>query len=556
MKKQLPFLLSLIILCSIRISAQQTIGLFLNDAESVNGYTLFASGRVTYLIDNCGHLINSWESDFVSNTSNYLLENGNLLRTSRVAGSFTGGGSAGRLELFSWEGDLLWSYNYATPEYHHHHDVEPLPNGNILILAWEAKTKDEGIEEGRDPNTIGGPGVWPERIVEVEMVGTNDINVVWEWHAWDHLVQDFDVTKNNYGVVEDHPELIDVNYGQLTGSFPVGSPDWIHANAIDYHPELDQIAISSRHFDEIWIIDHSTTTAEAVGHTGGNSGKGGDLLYRWGNPEVYKRGTENEQTLWGQHNITWILEEGHPHYGKLLVFNNGLGRPGGNSSSIDIWAPPIDVDGNYMIDDVNPFGPAQVEWTYDQPGFFSANISGVHSLPGGNLFVCEGSSGHFFEITLNGEIVWDYINPVSASNGPQTQTNPPAQNATFRATRYPAHYAAFENIDLTPGDPIELNPLPSDCVIFNGPVFSGEEKTWHGAWLRENPVNDQLALVNETNGLVNIEVFDLTGKHILTQKTVNREIVINVIGWVEGFYVLRVSNADYTQSFTQKFVKN
>ena len=125
--------------------------------------------------------------------------------------------------------------------------------------------------------------------------------IVWEWHAWDHLIQDFDSTKANYGVVADHPELIDVNY--FTNN---GNPDWMHANAIDYNENLDQVVISNPEFNEIWIIDHSTTTAQAAGSTGGSAGRGGDLIYRWGNPMTYGHGDSTDIQLHYQHNPNWI----------------------------------------------------------------------------------------------------------------------------------------------------------------------------------------------------------------------------------------------------------
>ena len=77
--------------------------------------------------------------------------------------------------------------------------------------------------------------------------------------------------------------------------------------------------------NEIYIIDHSTTTLEASEHSGGNSGMGGDILYRWGNPEAYRAGTNNDQKLFGQHDVQWI-ESNRPNSGELIVFNNGNGR--------------------------------------------------------------------------------------------------------------------------------------------------------------------------------------------------------------------------------------
>ncbi len=553
--KKLIFLSFFSLLVSSQTQAQPTVGLFLNDSLSVNGYVLFGSGKTAYLIDNCGNVVHTWESNFTSNTAMYLLENGDLLRTSRIPGSFNGGGTAGRIERFNWDGDLLWAYNYSSPEYHLHHDIEPLPNGNFLLIAWEARTMEEAIEAGRNPSNINSSGIWPEQIVEIEMVGDNDINLVWGWYLWDHLVQDFDSTKANYGVVADHPELVNVNFGGNGSGFPGGGVDWIHLNAVDYHPELDQIALSSRHFSEVWIIDHSTTTAEAAGHTGGNSGMGGDLLYRWGNPRAYDRGGDDEQTLYRQHDFRWILEENHPHYGKVMVFNNGSGRPGGNYSSIDIWTPPTDQEGNYQIADDAPFGPTDIDWTFEELGFYSATISGVHPLPNDNLFICEGNDGRFFEVTLDGEIVWEYINPVNAIFGPVSQGDPP-NSTVFRATRYPTDFPAFEGKDLTPGGPLELDPWPSDCVIYDGtPVSSSEALALQGAWLRNNPVGETLMVVNETGGRVNIEIWDMTGRLVESAMSADYQIALDASNWMPGFYLLRISDEKRTQYISQKFVR-
>jgi hypothetical protein len=74
--------------------------------------------------------------------------------------------------------------------------------------------------------------------------------VVWQWHVWDHLVQDYSSSKANYGVVAQHPELIDANG---TG---IKIPEfWNHLNGIDYNAQLDQIMISIRGNSELFVID-------------------------------------------------------------------------------------------------------------------------------------------------------------------------------------------------------------------------------------------------------------------------------------------------------------
>ena len=154
-----------------------------------------------------------------------------------------------------------------------HHDIEPMPNGNILVNAWGEITREEAEALGRDPSSLNGNVLFDEIIMEIDP-NTND--VVWEWKASDHLIQTFDTGKPNWvGNPSAWQGRIDLNYiGDSSNA-----RDWLHFNGVDYNEELDQIMVSSPTFGEFWIIDHSTTTEEAAGHTGGIYGQGGDILY-------------------------------------------------------------------------------------------------------------------------------------------------------------------------------------------------------------------------------------------------------------------------------------
>lgn len=461
------FVVLLFLFLSLLVSQEQTMGLFINQPQSYNGYTLFAPNRYTktYLINNNGLEINSWQSAFVPGQAVYFLENGNLLRTGRPNDpGFNSGGFGGLVEEFSWEGNLVWQFFYSTDEYRQHHDIEYLPNGNVLIIAWELKTAADAIAAGRKPSLLNDGELWPDHLIEVEPTSDSGGNIVWEWHVWDHLIQDHDPTKDNYGVVEEHPELIDINYPPA----PVGgNADWNHINSIDYNEYFDQIILSVHNLNEIWIIDHSTTTEEAAGHSGGNSGMGGDIMYRWGNPQAYDAGTSEDQILFGQHDAQWI-KEGLPGEGNILIYNNGMNRPDGEYSSIEEIVTPVDNEGNYPTPETGEsFPPETTIWSYqaDPPtDFYSKNISGAQRMPNGNTLICEGAYGTFFEVTPDSQIVWLYVNPVT-EEGPliQGEMIPPLnpdgwKNNVFKIRRYPGDYPGFDGITLVPGDPIEIYP--------------------------------------------------------------------------------------------------
>ncbi|KYK19972.1 hypothetical protein AYK24_04485 [Thermoplasmatales archaeon SG8-52-4] len=365
------------------------------------GQILFApmQSTFTYLLESNKEINHTWPSSYTPGEAVYLLEDGSILRAIKL--SLAGGGAGGGVQRITWEGDLIWDFRYNTDDYLSHHDIEPLPNGNILMIAWETMTRAEALDAGRDPNKLFGNYLWPDHVIEVEPTGPSSGDIVWEWHAWDHMIQDYDSDKKNYGVVEDHPELIDINFGSSTN-------DWMHSNSIDYHPEFDQIILSVHNFNEIWVIDHSTTTEEAAGHTGGNSGMGGDILYRWGNPRAYKRGSITDQKFFGQHDASWV-EPGCPGEGNILVFNNGNGRPGVDYSSIDEIVPPVDESGNYEITIGEPFGPDEQIWIYNTD-FYAWYIGGAQRMPNGNTLICTGPTGKILDVNYDKEIVWQYQN--------------------------------------------------------------------------------------------------------------------------------------------------
>jgi len=440
-------------------SAQtQTVGVFTNTENSYDGYTLYAPipGFDTYLINNCGEVVNEWTSDYRIGLSAYLLEDGSLLRTGQLPSyadhPFSGGGTGGRVERFSWDGDLIWFIDWADDEHHHHHDIEMLPSGNILLISWEGHSYEEALEMGKNTNQTENP-VWCCQIVEIEPTGSEGGNVVWSWSAWDHLVQDTDPAKPNYGVISDFPRKFNINYSNGNGpNQGAVNSDWMHCNSVDYNADLDQIMISSAKLCEFWIIDHSLTTEEAATEAG-------DLLYRWGNPEAYNRGTATDQKLYHQHDAHW-MDEG------VMLYNNGKNRPEGEYSTVEIFELPQMENGVYPINSDEPFMPTSNSWQYPQefdPEFYSQNISGATRLPNGNTLICEGGSGHLFEIMPDEEVVWSYISPITAF-GPTTQGSDPGNTSVFRTYRYAFDYPAFVGRDMTPGDVIELNSWNWGCT--------------------------------------------------------------------------------------------
>ena len=534
---------------SLNLFSQQTVGLFNYQSSTEEGYVLISPffSTDTYLIDNCGRQINHWESEYFPAAATILLENGHLLRTSGGGPAtnpvFPFGGGGQHIQEVDWDGVVVWEFTYSDSTHRMHHDFVRLPNGNILIPAWELKTKSEAIEAGRDSTLIPDNVLWAEYLIEVNP--TTD-SIIWEWHLWDHLIQDYDSTKSNFGVVAEHPELFNIN--NTGGPTINGERNWLHINAIAYNSNLDQIILNSFFLSEFFIIDHSTTLQEAASPEGGNSGKGGDLLYRWGNPQNYDHGDQDDRKIFGAHNVQWI-ENGLEGEGKIMLFNNGNNRPDGSYSSVDIISPPLEnsTSGLYTYTEGEAYMPEQKEWTYTATppeSFYSNFVSSAQRMSNGNTMICSGANGRFFEIDENKEIVWEYISPViNTGIVSQGDTIPlmggRKTNVVFRSPKYNIDFEGFDNLNLDPGDPLELNfTEPYDCEIISS-IDDIENNT--PILVYPNPANNTVHV--ELNGYtgISLKVFNSIGKlyHIesIGDKT---SINIDISLFETGLYFIQI----------------
>jgi len=343
-------------------------------------YTFCTGSSYAYLIDTAATTSSGYFQRFNIGSTTYSAH----FYHDTIYQTYGNGGTAGgygSVRKWAWTGNNtvnnVWTYTLSGA----HHDICPMPNGNVLVI----------VDESKVPSSVGGTSsstVKSPVIREIKPTGSTTGTVVWEWHLWDHLCQS---TNSAYPAtyvtnIAQHPERFNVNCTTNGGI----TSDWFHMNGIDYNPTLDQIAICSHVKEEIYVIDHSTTTAEAATHAGGKSGKGGDFLYRWGSPENYGCTTDgNGISLNTIHDCRWVPATNlvWPNYLSVLHNNSG-----GNAQAV-LHLPPYSTSNpyNYTYAPGSVVGPS----TCVKPTIPNLSIQGqggCQALDNGNILMTVPNS--------------------------------------------------------------------------------------------------------------------------------------------------------------------
>ncbi|MBP7809646.1 MAG: aryl-sulfate sulfotransferase [Bacteroidia bacterium] len=509
-------------------------------AQQWNGLTYYGNSgsNFGYLIDTNGTTVKTFSySGFGTNGySTHMMPGGDVWRSvSNSSGNIlSGGGMTGRIQKWSYNNVLLWDYTYSTSTYCLHHDHCPLPNGNVLVISYDVKTATDANLAGATSSIT----IWSEKIMELKPVGTNSAIVVWQWNVWDHLVQNLYPTKNNYQTsIVNNPGRFNINYQT--------AKDWLHMNGIDYNPVLDQIALSTHNLNEWYIIDHSTTTAEAATSTGGNAGKGGDLLYRWGNPAAYQ--ATGTKILDVTHDAHWI-PEGCPNEGFLTGLNN-KGATGPKTTVDNISIPRADY--NYTIALGNAYTPATFNNRHTSSGYTS-NMGSVDQFPNGNQMICLAMVGSIYEINAAGTVLWTKSTGGSTPQSHRYTTcfinnaAPPQPTVSLSGSDLlstsAVSYQWYVNGNLIPGATSQLyTPIQNGIYVVKTTDSNGCVYVYSAGYnyalitgIKGLVVNNDISIYpNPTNGLVSIAtnllkhenytvtVFDSFGKLLINVENTN-----------------------------------
>lgn len=361
-----------------------------NPEKAYNSYVLF-DGRdgKTHLIDMNGNEIRVWEySGFPSEMIEPVVNQG---KRGHVFVQKEGPMFAAKiLAELDWNGKLVWEWGEKAPggSANQNHDQARLPNGNTLILS----RRIQEIPEVSDQPMVD------QCIYEVSPSG----EIVWQWFSSEHF--------GEFGFSSEGKEMLRRGFAISTGSSgfltinnmaPLGQNKWFRAGDQRFHP--DNIMIDSREGNFIAIIEKES--GKIVWRIGPEYADSNESPYLRAFNHTTPRPVDQLSGLHDAH----MIPDGLPGAGNILVFDN-QSPAGFPPAYLYLWlgsrVVEIDPKRKEIVWQYNAEDSNQALWT-----FYSSFISSARRLPNGNTLICEGMNGRLFQVTPQGEIVWEYVSP-------------------------------------------------------------------------------------------------------------------------------------------------
>jgi hypothetical protein len=391
-------------------------------ARTWSGYTVLSplATQAVLVIDMNGNVVKRWD-DFNNSAGGpaRVLPGGGVIAATGARPPYQES-----LELVQrdFDGKVVWSFNRNeqielrdrgtvwSSRQHHDWQREDFPAGYYSPNSAPAATSSNTLLLTHTNHTVPAVSaamLEDDRLIEVAPDG----RIVWEWKAAEHI--------DELGFAPDARAAIkaaaDTNAAR-------GSFDWLHINSATYVGPNRWFDSGDRRFapSNVIISSRQASLLAIVA-------RDGSIAWRLGPDFGASAELRKIRQIVGQHHAH-LIPKGLPGAGHVLVFDNG-------GSSGYGFASPIAPDGvgafaraTSRVLEIDPV-TLELVWSYAGPRFFSTNISSAQRLPNGNTLITEGAGGRVFEITSDGTIVWEYMNPLFAG--------PRASNDVYRAYRLP-----------------------------------------------------------------------------------------------------------------------
>lgn len=355
------------------------------------------SANETVLVNADKSEAHVWSSRYRAAAAARLLPDGSILRIAMgtTAGSYARTPfNGGRIQRIAWDGTMLWDFWSAATYHMVCGDAIQLPNGNVLMGVVEYRSKNDVLALGRDPNKISNQGLFAPGLMEFQPLGKKGGRLVWRWSLWDHLSQNADPAKPGFEPAEARSMRPNID-ATLPG---VG----FAFSEIAYDPESDLVVMPVWQLGELWVLDHSTTLAQAKTTEGGKRGLGGSLM-RW-KPSEQVLGNAKARIVSLEFSSDGAKSGAVAELRAFAQF-----APEGKVLDAGISRITLERAGTPGTSGLNFGGALERNWetpladSLDYPSSYAAGSEG-------NTFVVNRIKGDVHMIDANGRTEWGYIN--------------------------------------------------------------------------------------------------------------------------------------------------